>query len=452
MDLGSDSEETWMPEIPTRETTPATMSVKDSGFLDALRRHREILRRETDFLREEVKSRGFATLAGKMSYYMESRSNEETVSPSPGSSELFASVGVSLPHLVTNPQESLDFLLHESRYLRYQMQSLGILRATGSSIPEGVKERLCGTSRTAMKIVQSMRHWSIEDATSSQSLHGAHWESLWSSGMESNGVFDDINRFSIYCIKIVELKVNLKWPLHVYGVVAARDTVDRNRNILFHRSRANCQIVTRDDPFLRLTGPSRAIVCVDHVTFEVELKIKYPGEERKDTLFCTYHWRTMLDPTPQFRGYAFAAELSLERLPRAIQATIVGVRLVKGSWSLRLGCRISCSLFAAEDPTPREVELLNCSPHSVRESHIGSGGYFCLARNVVSVQMGSTLRVDIEAKADIEGKAKRGGQSYVEFPVQYCQTSRASCYLVNCEVEVVVAWFLLVENERDLML
>ncbi|KAM0864115.1 hypothetical protein ACQ4PT_044133 [Festuca glaucescens] len=376
MDLGSDSEETWMPEIPTRETTPATMSVKDSGFLDALRRHREILRRETDFLREEVKSRGFATLAGKMSYYMESRSNEETVSPSPGSSELFASVGVSLPHLVTNPQESLDFLLHESRYLRYQMQSLGILRATGSSIPEGVKERLCGTSRTAMKIVQSMRHWSIEDATSSQSLHGAHWESLWSSGMESNGVFDDI----------------------------------------------------------------------------IELKIKYPGEERKDTLFCTYHWRTMLDPTPQFRGYAFAAELSLERLPRAIQATIVGVRLVKGSWSLRLGCRISCSLFAAEDPTPREVELLNCSPHSVRESHIGSGGYFCLARNVVSVQMGSTLRVDIEAKADIEGKAKRGGQSYVEFPVQYCQTSRASCYLVNCEVEVVVAWFLLVENERDLML
>ncbi|KAK1643490.1 hypothetical protein QYE76_061295 [Lolium multiflorum] len=39
----------------------------------------------------------------------------------------------------------------------------------------------------------------------------------------------------IYSIEILELKKGLKWPLKLYGVVTARDTVDRNRNILFSR-------------------------------------------------------------------------------------------------------------------------------------------------------------------------------------------------------------------------
>lgn len=50
----------------------------------------------------------------------------------------------------------------------------------------------------------------------------------------------------IYSLEIVELNVNLSWPLHVYGVVAARDAVDRNRNILFYRSRHNYQLVTKE--------------------------------------------------------------------------------------------------------------------------------------------------------------------------------------------------------------
>jgi hypothetical protein len=50
----------------------------------------------------------------------------------------------------------------------------------------------------------------------------------------------------IYSFKIVDLKGDLNWPLYVYGVVAARDTVDRNRNLLFCRSRANCQELNQD--------------------------------------------------------------------------------------------------------------------------------------------------------------------------------------------------------------
>ncbi|KAM0856290.1 hypothetical protein ACQ4PT_049215 [Festuca glaucescens] len=477
-ELDSAFEET---ETELETTGSATRSEVDVGLrLDALCRHREILRRETNFLRGEVKSRGFATLAGKMAY-MESRSGE-TVSlpPSLVAPELFAAVGVSFPHLVANPQESLDLLLQESHHLCYRIQSLAsIVRKFANPSPNEKFDNpspkgMFLMSRTAVMMAATMKsHVSISSGslheTSSESLHRLHWESIWGSGKESNGVFDDITTLSpmqftpstpgivpcsaticpalqIYSIKIVELNVHLNWPLYVYGVIAARDTVDRNRNLLFYQSRANCQLVTRDDPFLCLTGPSRAIVAANPVTFEVELKIKCPGADRA-LLFCTYNWCDMQDTTPWFRGYPCAAELSLEHLPRAIQATIVSVGL-KGSWPPKHGYRVYCSLSAAQDPTPREVELLNCSClDCVEKCHIGADGYLGLARNVVSAQLGSTLKVVIQAKARYGGR-----HNYVEFPVQYCQTSRASCHVVGCEVEVVVAWSLLVEDKQDLML
>ena len=44
----------------------------------------------------------------------------------------------------------------------------------------------------------------------------------------------------IYSIKVAKIK-HLKWPLDVYGVVAARDYVDNKRNILFYRTRHHYQ-------------------------------------------------------------------------------------------------------------------------------------------------------------------------------------------------------------------
>ncbi|KAE8769006.1 hypothetical protein D1007_59465 [Hordeum vulgare] len=147
-----------------------------------------------------------------------------------------------------------------------------------------------------------------------------------------------------------------------------------------------------------------------------------------------------------FRGYACSAQLSLEQLPRAIQATIVGVRLVDGSsWPPGYGCRVSRSL----SDNPREMELLNCSClDDEKESPVGSDGYFGLARNVVSAELQSTLKVVIQAQS-----RDGGPQGHVEFPVrQYCQTSKGSCIVADCEIEVIVAWSLLVENKLDLML
>ncbi|GJN10982.1 hypothetical protein PR202_ga29136 [Eleusine coracana subsp. coracana] len=42
----------------------------------------------------------------------------------------------------------------------------------------------------------------------------------------------------IFSAKVI---TGLRWPLHVFGMVAVRDYVDRNRNLLFCRIRDNCQ-------------------------------------------------------------------------------------------------------------------------------------------------------------------------------------------------------------------
>ena len=84
-----------------------------------------------------------------------------------------------------------------------------------------------------------------------------------------------------------------------------------------------------------------------------------------------------------------------------------------------------------------------------KKSPVGSDGYFGLARNVVSAELQSTLKVVIQAQSWRHG----GAQGHVEFPVQqYCQTSKGSCVVGMCKVEVVVAWSLLVENKLNLML
>jgi hypothetical protein len=50
-------------------------------------------------------------------------------------------------------------------------------------------------------------------------------------------LFADLTQtMQIFSIKITELE-GFKWPLEVYGVVAARDAVDYRRNYLFLRSR-----------------------------------------------------------------------------------------------------------------------------------------------------------------------------------------------------------------------
>ena len=50
----------------------------------------------------------------------------------------------------------------------------------------------------------------------------------------------------IFTVKLAEIKGGIDWPLDVYGVIAARDDVDHNRNLLFSYSRMDSQELDQD--------------------------------------------------------------------------------------------------------------------------------------------------------------------------------------------------------------
>ncbi|CAM0907383.1 unnamed protein product [Alopecurus aequalis] len=286
-------------EMQEGSGTETQISQCGMGLVDALCAHREILRTEISFLRMEVKSRNLATIAGRIAY-LESQNLLQQKSGSSVEDTNLGEVKVSLPYLLRTHEEVLDFHLHELLVLRYRIHSIvSIVRKFNIPISSSKIQKLRSMSltlkRISLHIMESNSRkeknaLSLDDsrmeskalssddsrkenekmALSFYKRHRDGWQSTWGSGSPKCGLFHDATTLSsmqftrctprvfpfsattspalqVYSVEIAELNENLKWPLYVYGVVAARDTVDRNRNLLFCRSRANCQKVSQDN-------------------------------------------------------------------------------------------------------------------------------------------------------------------------------------------------------------
>lgn len=249
----------------------------------------------------------------------------------------------------------------------------------------------------------------------------------------------------IVSIKLAEIQGGLEWPLPVYGMIAVRDHVDHNRNLLFACYRSRCQILKEEDPFLALTGPSRAIVCEESVVFEIQLKVRGRTESEDRALItgvCTYNRG---DSTVCFRNCFCTAEFRLEVLQETVQATVLGVRVKDGSWPSGWGGRVACSVIDGEiDATPGELELLVSRASAMP---VTSEGYLLLSRNVVSVDVNRHLNFLLEAclpSGDIIA------QKELSFKPKLCNISQDSCELHGIELEITVAWSSLVSEKRDI--
>ncbi|XP_037480815.1 uncharacterized protein LOC119358302 [Triticum dicoccoides] len=238
---------------------------------------------------------------------------------------------------------------------------------------------------------KSVRCGDFRDKTTLSPMHFTHYTP--NTIRSSCGVTG--STLQIYSMQILELKKGLNWPLKLYGVVAARDSVDRNRNIVFSRSSLNSQELNENGSSLCLTGPARAIVALGPVDFEIELKIE-EGEESQDKELITLSKR--YDGTDE--------------------------------------------VVADAD----EIVLLDCRGDD--EVRVGSDGYLHLSRNVVSVQSQGTMVVVIRTYLE-SGHAAQ--DSKVEFPAKLCQTSESECSVGNSKVKIVVAWSLLVKEKQDLL-
>ncbi|KAF7014196.1 hypothetical protein CFC21_028211 [Triticum aestivum] len=265
----------------------------------------------------------------------------------------------------------------------------------------------------------------------------------------------------IFTVKLVEIKGGLEWPLSVYGVVAARDCVDHSRNLLFSCDRWRSQKLSQDDPFLRLIGPSRAIVFTDDVYFEIEVKVK--GKTlSQDIALISGRRHYSGGRTICFSNCFCTIELCMERIHETVQATILSVRVKNGPWPFDYGGQVSCLspsrtykvtggkvTYTTHAPL-MEVVLLSSRGRTMPK---GSYGYLRLSRHVVFVELEGSLTVVIQAYLE-SGDIVTLGE--VCFTPKSCNISQETCFLGDrdpkVEVEITVAWSLLVSNRRHLMM
>jgi hypothetical protein len=82
------------------------------------------------------------------------------------------------------------------------------------------------------------------DAATVSSMHYTHLTPRQLDRDWSIGVVDAT--LQIFSVKLAAIKGGLEWPLSMYGVVASRDAVDHNRNLLFCRARTGSQKIKKD--------------------------------------------------------------------------------------------------------------------------------------------------------------------------------------------------------------
>ncbi|XP_051184301.1 uncharacterized protein [Lolium perenne] len=246
-----------------------------------------------------------------------------------------------------------------------------------------------------------------------------------------------------FSIKVTDLSYSLSWPLQVHGFVAARDSVDHKRNYLFRCTRDSCQTLTKKDPFLRITGPSRAVLLIDKVLVEVQLKVKGDKESEDEVLaFKCFEFQQscpLKDGIPtRIPGQRCKLECALAVLPKSIGAT-VGFRIVDGSWPDQCPGLIVCKTDNA-----KEEEVVLLLDFQDGKLPTKSDGVVELSRRLVSVGFpAGKLIFSVEASRN-----SFSAKATVDFGMETLGASTRMCDLVFCKLEVTVSWSL-VSAKRD---
>ncbi|XP_047056534.1 uncharacterized protein LOC124662781 [Lolium rigidum] len=254
----------------------------------------------------------------------------------------------------------------------------------------------------------------------------------------------------IFTIKVAGLE-GLQLPLDVFGMVAVRDKLDYNRNIIFSRTRDNCQTLTQQDPCLVLTGPSRAVFYREKVYVEAVLKVKGTTESEDtdlsllfDRFECCEKMNLCVDVGECRKRSCMSSILYTSKLSTleftcglvasSVEATIA-MQIVEGSWPEGLRCKLTASIGSLHH---MDIMLLDSGEEKVPVS--AADGTVELSRRVVSVESYGQLIV--------HGMMLRGGgdhgqilaQTKASFAPLDANRSENSLDLGMCKLKVTVAW------------
>ncbi|CAN6235280.1 unnamed protein product [Urochloa humidicola] len=240
----------------------------------------------------------------------------------------------------------------------------------------------------------------------------------------------------VFSVKVTELTGGLQWPLNVFGMLALRDSLDHNRNVIFKRERDNCQTLTLKNPYLVLTGPVRGVVFGDPVVFEVLLYVRGTIESDDKELsllaaglpkFCTRPENSLLIEE-SYTSRLSTLEFQLGHIAFSVEATI-SVKVISSPPDGFYG-----EFVAFTDGLKREVLLHNSG---VEELHL-AGGEIILSRSVVSVECFGKLMVSVRAS---DGCVTLTGTKEFK-PLEKGTTTRVLNIPELCQLEITVAWSL----------
>nr|CAB3457688.1 unnamed protein product [Digitaria exilis] len=189
-------------------------------------------------------------------------------------------------------------------------------------------------------------------------------------------------------------------------------------------------------PYLKLTGPTRAVGVCDPVTFEVDLKVK--GSTESEDKCLSFLAVTYIDFTALHSHHVrmdYPSKLStlqfeLGSIVNSVEATI-SVRVRKGLWPDGLRAQ-----FAARTASIGEAQvvLLDSGDDTV---HISRGGSISLSRCVASVEISGNLEVIVEAG---RGEETAIGKRF--FKPKKDNVSHGIIGLGFCTLDITVAWSL----------
>uniref|UniRef100_A0ACD5TYL6 Uncharacterized protein n=3 Tax=Avena sativa TaxID=4498 RepID=A0ACD5TYL6_AVESA len=272
---------------------------------------------------------------------------------------------------------------------------------------------------------------SFEDTTPIQPM-------LYTDVKPPPGTAYPIRTLQVFSVRITAIKDELEWPLDVFGIVAARDSVDHNRNIIFNRTRDNCQTIRRESPCLTLTGPTRAIVVEDLMHFEVTLQVK--GTTESEDRYLSYLSLCCRD-SGSSKSYVFkrvgtsklsTVELVLGDMAKSVEATI-SVRVAGAGWPEGFQGVIFANTTSIG---ARKIELLTFTDDKLP---VAADGTIQLSRRVVSVEADGELRVSVMATC-LEGQ--NVARDSKTFKAKKASRSTIELEFLSCKLEVTVAWSL----------
>lgn len=197
---------------------------------------------------------------------------------------------------------------------------------------------------------------------------------------------------------------------------------------------------------MQLTGPSRAVVLIDPVSFEVQLKSK-GSTESEDKVICFDIFSSQ--HASGYVGYCrpriFTSHLCCNQnkiefafavLARSVEATI-RVEIVDGAWPEHLGGHITTRTASIHH------EGIVLADSGGGRMPVSGSGVVELSRRVVCVELSGELEVDVVAFPVVDNTDT--AKVSVVFTPKRAAISYDTCDLGFCKLGVTVAWSLLAQ-------